>query len=162
MLHHFQWFLLDPGIEGVLFPVFFNNVLCGILRWIAAQRMHGITQILINPDKVNLELGRTFWMHILRFVLIKEDRFHFWVPRQHNRKNGEQDCSPFGQSLLERRSIFALHQSPFCPLPNRLRDSLFFITPMLEHSRVRFCFTLSLNYDRIIPKTNFLCLCMTL
>ena len=35
-------------------------------------------------------------------------------------KNGEQDCFPFGQSLVEIN-----FRSPFCPLPNCLRDSLF-------------------------------------
>ena len=33
-------------------------------------------------------------------------------------KNGEQDCSPFGQSLVE-----ILHQSRFCPLPNRQQQN---------------------------------------
>ena len=40
-------------------------------------------------------------------------------------KNGEQDYSPFGQSLIVEIDF----QSPFCPLPNPLCDSLFFITP---------------------------------
>ena len=57
-------------------------------------------------------------------VLIEEialQNLHFWVPRQQNRKK-------WRARLLSIWSVTS-GDPPFCPLPNRLRDSLFFITP---------------------------------
>ena len=56
--------------------------------------------------------------------VITLQNLHFWVPHQQNRKKWRARLLFIGQSLVE----IDFH-SPFCPLANRLCNSLFFITP---------------------------------
>ena len=102
---------------------------------------------------------------------MKYDNF-FETVRKSNKDNCWDAPKPLWLSLAQfdknKHKTLTGHENPtrniwdLDPSGPRRRSLQQPSIPMVERSRVCLCFTLSLNYDMIIPKTNFFCLCMTL
>ena len=65
-------------------------------------------------------------------------------------------------SLLGNHNLVSTRKQKYIGTQKHNSEAVEGMNQVLERSRVRLCFTLSLNYDMIIPKTNFFCLCKTL